>query len=161
MVKAMLKQWDKNKDRLQKYFERIVEFDPLFCERGYYDVIKAVTHFIINEGECFDSTVWEDLNKQITMVDDGDYQGTLIFIIRDFYDLYQPSRNNYFVTFIDYGSCSACDTFLSILDYETNEEKVNGLMTIARHLVSNIVAPFNFLQGWDWREAYDLVEEEE
>jgi hypothetical protein len=47
---------------------------------------------------------------------------------------------------VGYGSCSGCDTLQNLIDYsdveddsaETIKEKVDGLMTLALHIVQNM-----------------------
>lgn len=52
--------------------------------------------------------------ERITVIDHGDYQGTLLFIVAA--NGYQPS--DYWSCFVHYGSCSGCDTFQGIeFDY--------------------------------------------
>lgn len=75
--------------------------------------------------------------EHIHEIDDGDYQGTLLYIIPD--DCYQPW--NYWYVKIDYGSCSGCDTLQAILegDYgNTVNEKVDALFTLALHIVQGL-----------------------
>lgn len=52
--------------------------------------------------------------ERIHQIDDGDYQGTLIFVIGA--GGYQPSR--YWYVKVGYGSCSGCDTLQAIRGYE-------------------------------------------
>jgi hypothetical protein len=52
----------------------------------------------------------------MTVIDDGDYQGTQIFIIPT--DTYQPSVKDYVMTDTYYGSCSGCDTLQAISGYD-------------------------------------------
>ena len=82
---------------------------------------------------------------RIHELDDGDYQGTLVFLIP--FDVYQPSE--YVLTKVDYGSCSACDTFQSVRYSEfgsyseestdaPNKLQVDQYMTLALHLVQGM-----------------------
>lgn len=79
-----------------------------------------------------------DLSK-MTVIDDGDYQGTQIFIIPK--DTYQPSVSDYIMTNTYYGSCSACDTLQGICSYVDDlptDEQVKAYMTLALHLVQKL-----------------------
>lgn len=91
-----------------------------------------------------------------TEIDDGYYQGTILFMIPE--STYQPA--NYILTKINYGSCSACDTLLRLesdynmgkercLDWdnkfqietdeyqEIKEELISGLFTLGLHIIQN------------------------
>jgi hypothetical protein len=75
--------------------------------------------------------------NRVHEIDDGDYQGTLVYIIAS--KGYQPS--NYWSVKVSYGSCSGCDTLQRILDYgrePLNEDQLDGLMTLALHIVQGI-----------------------
>lgn len=70
-------------------------------------------------------------------IDDGEYQGTLLFVIPA--DGYQPY--DYWYVKVNYGSCSGCDTLMAILegDYgDTIDEKVDSLFTLALHIVQGL-----------------------
>lgn len=73
----------------------------------------------------------------MTVIDDGDYQGTQIFVIP--LDTYQPNVTDYIVTNTYYGSCSGCDTLKSINSYDydelPNEEQIEDYMQLALHLL--------------------------
>jgi hypothetical protein len=73
--------------------------------------------------------------KNMTVIDDGDYQGTQIFIIP--LNTYQPSVEEYVYTNTYYGSCSGCDTLLSICSYneKPSENQIQDYMTLALHLL--------------------------
>lgn len=75
--------------------------------------------------------------EHIHEIDDGDYQGTLLYIIPD--DEYQPW--NYWYVKVGYGSCSGCDTLKAILDGyygDTRDAKVDALFTLALHIVQGL-----------------------
>ena len=75
---------------------------------------------------------------RIHEIDDGDYQGTLVYVIGA--SGYQPST--YWSVMVDYGSCSGCDTLESIQSCsygeEPNEEQVDDYMTLALHIVQGL-----------------------
>lgn len=77
-----------------------------------------------------------DLNS-MTVIDDGDYQGTQIFIMP--LDTYQPSVEKYVYTNTYYGSCSGCDTLQAIQSWDEsekpNEEQIKDYMELALHLL--------------------------
>lgn len=72
--------------------------------------------------------------NRIHQIDDGDYQGTLVYIIAA--EGYQPDR--YWSIKVSYGSCSGCDTLESIRSYDSdppNAEQVEKYMTLALNIV--------------------------
>lgn len=75
--------------------------------------------------------------EELRIIDDGDYQGTQIFIIP--LDTYQPSVSDYVYTHTYYGSCSGCDTLQAILGYDDNKKananQVEDLMQLSLHLL--------------------------
>lgn len=152
MVKYCLDRWDRNKNRLKKALSEDVELNE--CEYDY--LVKMTVKYILNEEKSpFTCDNWDEEN--ITLIDNGDYQGTRIFVIPC--KTYQPSEYEYLMTFSNYGSCSGCDTLLAIQNGYYNpkvtptETQLEDYMTLCRDLVSNIVKPFN--NGW--REDKDFL----
>lgn len=74
--------------------------------------------------------------QRVHEIDDGDYQGTILFVIAE--KGYQPSQ--YYAVYVGYGSCSGCDTLQSIVGWhgEITEEEVNGLMDLAETITNDI-----------------------
>lgn len=82
-------------------------------------------------------------------IDDGDYQGTLLYIIPTV--AYQP--HEYYYVLVGYGSCSGCDTLQEIRDYShdiPDQEAIKKYMTLALHIVQKMK-----IIGQDWEE--DIV----
>ena len=72
--------------------------------------------------------------ENILVIDD--YQGTQVFILHR--EQYQPSVEDYVYTNTYYGSCSGCDTLLSINEYEDglpSESQINDYMDLCLHLL--------------------------
>ena len=72
----------------------------------------------------------------MTIIDDGDYQGTQIFIIP--LNTYQPNVKDYVYTNTYYGSCSGCDTLQAISYYDRelpSETQIKEYMQLALHLL--------------------------
>jgi hypothetical protein len=129
MIPEIIKKWEEKKLLLRHYFENTnqSEYDE------YIKIVRILVEKVINDGEC------DYLIDKITEVDDGDYQGTKIFLIPR--DTYQPGIEDYIITHNYYGSCSGCDTLLGISGYENgkpNEEQVNEYMTLCLHLVQKM-----------------------
>lgn len=96
----------------------------------YEDLVKTVVSVITNEENDLDP-------ERIHKIDDGDYQGTLVFIIGA--KGYQP--NDYWYVQVFYGSCSGCDTLQSIRDWEDispTDTQVRDYMSLALNIVQEI-----------------------
>lgn len=131
MIIELVKQWEENKHKLEEYFKTTKQEEY----NSYEVIVKKV--FEICLPKATDYSGW-DLDK-MTVIDDGDYQGTQIFIIPT--DTYQPSVEDYVMTDTYYGSCSGCDTLQAISEcgYELpTDEQVKEYMTLALHLVQKL-----------------------
>ncbi|HSH24992.1 MAG TPA: hypothetical protein VLA13_05585, partial [Massilibacterium sp.] len=76
--------------------------------------------------------------ERIHSIDDGDYEGTLVFVIAE--KGYQP--HEYWYVRVWYGSCSGCDT-LQRLEGRGDEipvEEVKGYMTLSLHVIQQLKA---------------------
>lgn len=147
MLKICKDKWNKNRGKL---YDAILNHDlPIH----YIDLVKLSVDCILNDGndEYFK---WDTQN--ITVIDNGDYQGTLLFMIPE--DTYQPSECGYLLTYAGYGSCSGCDSILSITSYEDEMTDLiaKGLLMLCKDLITNIVKPYNY--GWREDEEYKTVE---
>lgn len=89
---------------------------------------------------------------KITILDDCDYDGTIMAIFSR--EIFCPNCSDYLMTYIDYGSCSACDTLFYIMDCSENKEK--DLYKLCVDIISNTIKPYNF--GWRYDPNYDPVE---
>ena len=132
MLDFAIEKWNKNKDKLKKYFKEHKQND---YAGNYEDFTKKVIDIIFNDGD------YEfDIKNYFQKIDFGDYQGTLIFVFA--YDTYQPSADETFYTTVHYGTCSGCDTLLSICswDYEEkpSEEQVKDYMKLALNLIQEM-----------------------
>lgn len=134
MLKYCVEQWEKNKENLR---EVLKQFDFSNEEMDYKVLMSLVITHILEDK-------WD--SKNFTMVDDGDYQGTLLFIIPE--KIYQPTEGDYLMTYVWYGSCSYCDTMQNIL-YESNT-KVEDLMNLALHMIQRMIHPF----AHHWNEEF-------
>lgn len=153
MLKIIKEQWDKNRDLLRAALEE----GETFNECGYVDLVKLSFEKIFNTGINHDYL----LNlKRITEIDNGDYQGTLLYVIP--FDTYQPSEHDHLMTYVNYGSCSGCDTLQAIQcghDRKLTEAQVKNFMALCKDILTNTVRPFN--NGWRHEEMFDQVTMEE
>jgi hypothetical protein len=137
MIKEFTDKWIKNKNRLQKWFESIVPNRNVFeeYEFTYEDIIRGIIIHVLNNHIDTEepSNDIKDFSTDIKVIDDGDYQGTQIFIIHR--NGYQPDVSDYFYTHNYYGSCSGCDTLLGIMAIEDKKVQVKELMILSLHLI--------------------------
>ena len=78
MLKYCYHKWDYNKDRLKE----AIREDKYINECDYIYLVKLVTKYILNGKFPPELDKWEsgwDCNK-ITVIDNGDYQGTQLFL---------------------------------------------------------------------------------
>lgn len=141
MLKKLLEKWNENKDLLKS--ELAIRIDLNSC--NYKDLVKLTFEIIFNTGcECYEETL---NTERITEIDDGNYQGTLLFLIP--FDTYQPSEYEYLMTYVNYGSCSGCDTLQAIRgwsDGKLNATQVNQFMDLCKDIICNTIKPYN--SGW-------------
>ena len=158
MIKYCIEKWDKNKDLLRSalsnndLLNHVLnknDDDPLeYLE--YKDLVKLTVMFILN-----DENEWNA--NGIKEIDDGDYQGTLLYLIPE--DTYQPNSSEYLMTFVEYGSCSGCDTLQAIqcfLDIKDRDKSIDDLMNLCKDLICNMIKPYN--TGWRHDEKFDTIE---
>lgn len=102
---------------------------------SYEDIVRAVIAAVSDDGDY-----GEPNPDNIHTINDGDYQGTLLFVIPE--NAYQP--HDYWYVRVFYGSCSGCDTLEAILsetgygDVTPTESQVDQYMTLALHVVQGL-----------------------
>lgn len=121
--------WEKNKHMLERYLRET----PQEKYNSYEALVKLIVKYVLNgHTDEYDA-------ENIAVIDDGDYQGTLIFLIHR--AVYQPGITDYLVTYVYYGSCSGCDTLQSIYEYHPGlptEEQVEAYMTLCLHIIQRM-----------------------
>ena len=152
MIKFCKEMWDKNQDTLKEALKN--DFTLNECE--YVDLLRLVVKHVLNNNNA--GIKWSP--DKITQIDNGDYQGTLLFLIPQ--DTYQPGEYEYLMTYVGYGSCSGCDTLLGIQDWKSNipptEQQLKDYMSLCRDLVVRMIKPYN--SGWRNEEIFETVAEE-
>lgn len=126
MIKKFVDAWESRKAEIRSVFEAAHPDD-------YKAVVKAVVGILPPDSEWSDGPSTERIHQ----IDDGDYQGTLVFVIAA--SGYQPSE--YWYVKVGYGSCSGCDTLESIRGYEDGkptQEQVDEYMTLALHVIQGL-----------------------
>ena len=158
MIKYALKKWSENKDALRNAIQQ-TEKDKR-SSWNYNDIVKLTCRYIFNENvSCEEPMINVD---GITMIDNGDYQGTLLFMLP--FDVDQPAEYEYLMTYVGYGSCSCCDALQRIQaddeddedDDETEKEMVDSYLSICKDIVCNTIKPYN--QGWRNNGMFDSVD---
>jgi len=125
MIKELVNRYMENKDNLKKVFAQSHQVN-------YNEIVNNVFKLLKNN-DSFNVDL-----KKLRQIDDGDYQGTLLYLIPR--DCYQP--DGYWYVKVGYGSCSGCDTLEDIKDYEFNsipsKEQVKQYMQLALNIVQGI-----------------------
>lgn len=152
MLKYCRDKWYENKDKLEAVI--MMDTNLNHCEYSY--LVELIVEYILNPSI---ETDWEKFDAdKITVIDNGNYQGTVLFMIPR--KTYQPSASDYLLTYSYYGSCSGCDTLLSIQDWSDGiptENQVKEYMILCKDLVCNIVKPYNY--GWQEDEKFTVIAE--
>ena len=131
MIQEFVKRFDEKRDDIRAELGNLL--DTKGWDLEYDDIVRIVIKAV--------SGNWPnrmDLER-IHRIDDGDYQGTLVYVIPE--DGYQP--RDYWYVRIAYGSCSGCDTLQWIMcchDWkgEEREKVIDDLFTLALHVVQKL-----------------------
>lgn len=125
MIKNFVDIFMNHKQELEQFFVKHPE--------NYKEIVVAVVRLLAQYDDSYESPD-PDLVHEI---DDGDYQGTLVYVIAS--QGYQPEK--YWAVKVIYGSCSGCDTLESIRDYSDDapdEQQVKDYMTLCLHIIQNM-----------------------
>ena len=128
MIQEFVDIYTTYKGELREYFE---QHHP----ESYKTLVEKVVQLLNNHHDGYGKPD----PKRIHEIDDGEYQGTLVYVIGD--DSYQPAQ--YWYVRIAYGSCSVCDTLESIGNYDGHPPKpsqVNDYMTLCLHIIQQLNA---------------------
>ncbi|MDY5667939.1 MAG: hypothetical protein SPK43_01600, partial [Candidatus Onthovivens sp.] len=86
MMKIMKDKWARNEKYLKRVFETRTDLNTI----DWSDLVKLTFEYIYNiDYDDFDDDESLNLNN-ITIIDNGDYQGTLLYIIP--FKTYQPAE---------------------------------------------------------------------
>lgn len=136
MIKEFVYAWKENMNKLEEYYKNTKqnEYD------SYEEIVKKLFEIVINP--YLENNAGYPLEKgfdleNMLVIDDGDYQGTQIFILP--LDVYQPNEKEYVVTNTYYGSCSGCDTLMAIQEYDSDKlpdkEQIKAYMVLSLHIL--------------------------
>ena len=125
---------------IQKFIERFTENKVVIHDwftkyhpEDYKQIVQKVVEIISDEDGYYE----EPDPSRIHEINDGDYQGTLVYIIPE--RGYQPGC--YWAVKVNYGSCSVCDTLEGIRNYSDeppSEQQVKDYMMLSLHVVQGI-----------------------
>lgn len=125
MINKFVDRWEQRKEFIRAKFAKK-------HPDNYTEVVKNVIE------ELHDDNDYESIDPtRITVIDHGDYQGTLLFVIAA--SGYTPST--YWAVKVYYGSCSGCDTLERIKGYSDEtptEDQVREYMILAMHIVQGL-----------------------
>lgn len=128
MITEFINKFQEIKPRLLEQFSKEEPDD-------YADIFKQTIKMMFEKSEDTYSCNSETPDfERITVIDDGDYQGTLVFVVAA--KGYQPS--NYWCTRVFYGSCSGCDTFEAYSDYYNPKNSAPEMVTMALHMIESM-----------------------
>lgn len=125
MITDFVRRWYERKEEVREKFKNGRPY-------SYIDIVRAVVSILEDENEYASPDP-----DRITVINHGDYQGTLLFIIGA--NNYQP--DTFWYVKIAYGSCSGCDTLARIQESsydDTSERTINDYMTLALHVVQQM-----------------------
>lgn len=127
MLEDFVNIFDANREKLLNKFK---EKHP----DNYLEVVTTVVQMLHDGVEDYEE---KPDPERIHEINDGDYQGTLLYIIGA--DGYQPST--YWCVKVGYGSCSGCDTLEGIREYSDEpptKEQAKQYFNLALHVVQGL-----------------------
>ena len=120
---------------INRYMERKDVIRTALSEKHpdtYKDLVRLVVD-TVSDGKYREMDA-----ENIVEINQGDYQGTLVYLIPE--KGYQP--HDYWYLRVWYGSCSGCDTLEGIREYGYDKKpdvgQVNDYMTLTLHIVEGI-----------------------
>lgn len=129
MLKWVEKAWAENSDELKNKLERGSYY-------SYDGLLKLAIDFVLNP-YLEENTLLDKLNAdKITTIDDGEWQGTQIFIVPTV--VYQPCESDYYWTSVWYGSCSACDALEAANGYKRETERVQAWSLLCLRMLQGL-----------------------
>lgn len=150
MIKIIKEKWAKNESKLREKLGKKAEKFSDLEEVSYKSLLELTLNTIYNSDLVKGVEFLADTNN-ITEVNDGSYNGTIMFLIP--FDDTSPSQEDYLLTYVNYGSCSYCDTLQRIkfdleYDYKSTEETVNDLLTLCRDMMVRLIRPYYYGEEW-------------
>ena len=132
MIKEIINRWERNKHHLEEY----IRTTPQSSYDSYEDLVLILIKDCLNHN--LEEQEWS-FSTNFNVIDHGDWQGTQIFLLHK--GIYQPDIDSYYLFDNYYGSCSGCDTLLSISGYDDglpSESQVRKYMYLLLSMVQRI-----------------------
>jgi len=132
MIAEFVQRWEERKGILR------AAFSAKPCIGEWKELVALVVREVLEVDESSPSVPSPD-PQRIHEIDDGDYQGTLVYVIGS--KGYQPS--DYYYLRVSYGSCSVCDTLQSVSEYSSDppmDSQLDRYMTLALHIIQGLHA---------------------
>lgn len=132
MIPEFVKAWDARKGEIEAIYRKK-------HPRDYDEIVQHVIEILVDNphGNLTDRFNPQPDPNRIHGIDDGDYQGTLVFVIAE--RGYQPSV--YWYVRVAYGSCSGCDTLQAIGEYMSGTptpDQTSQYMTLSLHVLQQL-----------------------
>ena len=124
-----------DKGLIERFFEskELIEHNIRNNRPGDYKSLVVTLFESMKSSEGFYPRPYDFETKDVIENLFGSYQGSLVYVIPVGYD---PSK--FWVTTVDYGSCSVCDTLERIFDgynEDVTDSQLKDYMTLCLHLV--------------------------
>lgn len=137
MIQEFVDAWRDRQDIYKEWLEGLSDREREYLE--YKDLVEFLFTLVINPAVSEMDDFWNGFDiDDITEINNGSYQGTLIYIIPR--DTYSPDEHDYIYTFIDYGSCTVCDA-LQNAQSDEKESCIKKMIMISLHIIEH----FKFL----------------
>ena len=136
MDKFILEAWDKQNHKLKNYFMET----PHDEHDSYLALLRKTIEIIFPEDEERGRLDFGLDHGRITQIDNGDYQGTLVFVVPS--RAYQPGATEHWYTSVGYGSCSGCDTLKDIVECNygklPTKTEAEAYWTLCLHMIQKM-----------------------
>ena len=156
MIKEFVKAWDVNNNALLESFEKK-------SPESYQEILEYLIDIVLNPylEDIADYPLYNGIDiNDITKINDGDYQGTILWVMP--FNTYQPSVESYIYTYVSYGSCSGCDTFARIYSnynlYDEDNADSKGAAKDFHKLALHMLQRFNFINSEEQNDYLGLYD---
>ena len=153
MIKFVLSQWDKNKDRLEEFIRN--RSHATRADWDYCDLVTITMDQILNHNPYIDTLIVD--SDDIIVANIGSDRGGVKLFIIPFDTSSRPSEDEFLLSYLNYGT--SYDT-LRRIQYDDSygddpEQAIKDYMTLCRDICANIIRPYN--NGRHHDDMYDTV----
>ena len=117
--------WEAHKAEVREDLENIIKNNH--CISSYKQILDSIIKRVLNQN-TEENTKFNE--EKVTEIDDGDWQGTIIWAIPA--ATYQPGPYEYIFAYQYYGSCSVCDAL------QAADDDIDMLMEIALNIFESM-----------------------